>query len=221
MAPVRERVDQITHSPVFVDESGRRRAWVMWVLGMAGVLCLGYVLLLGFSFAGGPIKPGDLLPVPGLKQARQRSTSPTPLSPTVGGTATAPAGTSGVPPGTPSGAAPAGSGATVATPRPTGAAAGGGSGPSPSGSPQAGSRGSISSTDTSAGPAPTTSTAQASQPATSPTSAPAPTSIATPSPSISLPVPLGAAASPSPSAPTSAADGLSVPAESRAPSAGA
>ena len=70
MAAVRDRVDHVIHSPVFVDGSGRRRAWVAWALGAPAALCLGYVLLLGFSFAGGPIKPGDLLPLPALKNSQ-------------------------------------------------------------------------------------------------------------------------------------------------------
>ena len=85
MAPMREAVQQLAHSPVFVDESGRRRAWVMWTLGLGGALCLGYVLLLGFSLAGGPINPGDLLPLPGLRQSGEQAAVPKPSSPTVEG----------------------------------------------------------------------------------------------------------------------------------------
>jgi len=65
MPDVRERADQSVRFPVFVDSSGRRRRMVKRALGMVAVVCLGYLVLLGFSFVGGPVTPGDLLALPG------------------------------------------------------------------------------------------------------------------------------------------------------------
>ena len=118
MPPVRNRVDHVMRSPVFVDATGRRRAWVAWALGMGAVVCVGYVLLLGFSFAGGPIRPGDLLPVPALKNSQKPPTTPTSTN---GSTAT-PGGTGG-----------SGSGG-VPTPASSGPIAGGGAGATAPGS---------------------------------------------------------------------------------------
>ena len=141
MAPVKEAVQQLAQSPVFVDESGRRRAWVMWTLIVGGALCLGYVLLLGFSLVGGPIKPGDLLPLPGLRQSGERSPVPTPSHPTtVGPSPTAPPESGvGVPSGVPSVGVPTGAVRTAPTTTPTGSGAGGGPAPAPTGSPQSSS----------------------------------------------------------------------------------
>src|SRR4051812_48549951 len=115
MPPVKEGVERVVRSPVFVDATGRRRSWVTWAVGAAAVVCFGYVLLLGFSFAGGPIKPGDLLPLPGLGRAQKPAGDSTPAeapggSPTPGGTAGAPGG-AGAASG--SAGAPGGSGAPV------------------------------------------------------------------------------------------------------------
>lgn len=53
-------------SPVFVDTSGKRRkGWRRVTIAVVGILC-GYTVLLGVSFAGGPIPPAALLPVPGV-----------------------------------------------------------------------------------------------------------------------------------------------------------
>src|SRR4051794_41149137 len=41
--PMRGRVDQLVRSPVFVDATGRRRAWATWGAGMTSVLCCVYV----------------------------------------------------------------------------------------------------------------------------------------------------------------------------------
>ena len=134
---LREAVQQLVHSPVFVDESGRRRGWVMWTLGVGGALCLGYVLLLGFSLVGGPIKPGDLLPLPGLRQSSDQSAVPTRPSPTVAGSPTAPPGTGiGESSAGPSGGVPTGGVGAAPTTTPTGSGAGGNPAPIPSGSPQ-------------------------------------------------------------------------------------
>ena len=41
MPPVREQVEELVHSPVFVDPSGRRRTWVTCALAAAAVVCVG------------------------------------------------------------------------------------------------------------------------------------------------------------------------------------
>ena len=195
MAPVREAVERITQSPVFVDESGQRRRWVMWALGVAAVVCMGYVLLLGFSFAGGPIKPGDLLPVPGLSHSRPDPTPSGPASPSEGDSrVTTPAkGRGGIPIG-PSGATPGG-GAASGPPRPTGSVAGSAPGGPTSRSVQPSTSPSSSSTRTTGGPQPsrTSPTPQRSPSPTSRTSSPTPSvgTKATPTPSPS-PASLGA-----------------------------
>jgi hypothetical protein len=156
VAPMREAVQQIAHSPVFVDESGHRRAWVQWALGLGGALCLGYVVLLGFSLAGGPIRPGDLLPLPGLRQTEDRSAVPTP-SPTVGvsGSPTAPSETGG-PSAGPTGAVPTGGVGAVPTPTPTASGAAG-TASTPSGSPPSTAQPSASPAPSVSSPAPTSS----------------------------------------------------------------
>jgi hypothetical protein len=53
---------------VFVDDSGRRRRILVRVGYLLGAGCLLYVALLGVSFAGGPIGPHALLPLPGLPE---------------------------------------------------------------------------------------------------------------------------------------------------------
>jgi hypothetical protein len=63
---VRGRVEELAHSPVFVDSTGRRRTWVTWTLGVVAGACVGYLALLGLSFAGGPVTPKQLLPLPGV-----------------------------------------------------------------------------------------------------------------------------------------------------------
>src|ERR1700750_144849 len=60
MPPVREQVEELVHSPVFVDPSGRRRTWVTCALAAAAVVCVGYVVLLAFSLMGGPLPPRRL-----------------------------------------------------------------------------------------------------------------------------------------------------------------
>jgi hypothetical protein len=61
--------------PVFVDASGRRRK----VARRAGLVALaavaGYAGLLGMSFAGGPIPPNVLLPVPGMPSEKAPASS--------------------------------------------------------------------------------------------------------------------------------------------------
>ena len=63
-APDAGPLAHVTRSPVFVDASGRRRTWVTWALGLLAVACGCYAVLLGLSFLGGPLTPGDLLPLP-------------------------------------------------------------------------------------------------------------------------------------------------------------
>ncbi|MFI7077983.1 hypothetical protein ACIBO1_11905 [Micromonospora sp. NPDC049903] len=49
-------------SPVFVDPSGRRRRWLRrtaYALGLAGVA---YTMMVGISFAGGPVRPDSIIP---------------------------------------------------------------------------------------------------------------------------------------------------------------
>src|SRR3954452_2612961 len=60
--PVKDRVDEIVHSPVFVDASGRRRAWIARTVTAFSALCCGYVAVLAVGFLGGPVPPGALLP---------------------------------------------------------------------------------------------------------------------------------------------------------------
>ena len=53
-------------APVFVDDSGRRRRAGRWIGGGLGALVLGYVALVGMTFAGVPLA-GRLAP-PGVEQ---------------------------------------------------------------------------------------------------------------------------------------------------------
>jgi hypothetical protein len=70
---IRERVEELAHSPVFVDSTGRRRTWVTWTLGLVAGACVGYLALLALSFVGGPITPKQLLPLPGVPNSHQRA----------------------------------------------------------------------------------------------------------------------------------------------------
>ena len=68
-------------SPVFVDSSGQRRKLARRLsIGVVGILG-GYVCLIAMSFAGGPIPPGVLLPVPGLPAAKDPAPQPAPAVP--------------------------------------------------------------------------------------------------------------------------------------------
>lgn len=63
-------------SPVFVDGSGRRRkTWRRLTIGVVAALC-GYACLLGIGFAGGPIPPAALLPIPGVPGNGPATTAP-------------------------------------------------------------------------------------------------------------------------------------------------
>ena len=48
--------------PVFVDPSGRRHRWLRRVAYAAGALGLAYTAMVGVSFAGGPVRPENIIP---------------------------------------------------------------------------------------------------------------------------------------------------------------
>src|SRR3954453_1269732 len=75
--PVKDRVEEIVHSPVFVDASGRRRAWIARTVTAFSALCCGYVAVLAIGLLGGPVRPGDLLPW-AHKPSASRDTTPSP-----------------------------------------------------------------------------------------------------------------------------------------------
>ncbi|MEY9910771.1 hypothetical protein ABIA35_007021 [Catenulispora sp. MAP12-49] len=56
--------------PIFVDASGRRRKLARRASLAAVVVLAGYGGLLAVSFAGGPIPPNALLPVPGIPSGK-------------------------------------------------------------------------------------------------------------------------------------------------------
>lgn len=65
-------------SPVFVDGSGQRRKnWRRLTIAVIAALC-GYACLLGIGFAGGPIPPAALLPVPGVPGRAPATSAPSP-----------------------------------------------------------------------------------------------------------------------------------------------
>jgi hypothetical protein len=59
--------------PIFVDASGRRRKLARRASLAAVAVLAGYTGLLAVSFAGGPIPPKELLPVPGIPAGRQQA----------------------------------------------------------------------------------------------------------------------------------------------------
>lgn len=68
-------------SPVFVDGTGRRRkGWRRLTLVLVAALC-GYATLLGIGFAGGPIPPAALLPIPGVPGNAPETASAPPNAP--------------------------------------------------------------------------------------------------------------------------------------------
>ncbi|MGW0502689.1 hypothetical protein [Micromonospora sp. NPDC003241] len=105
-------------SPVFVDPSGRRRRWfrrTAYALGLAGVA---YTMMVGISFAGGPVRPDSIIPfVEPAETWEAPPVSPTP-SPSRS-TSPAPSPTQVTPqrPVPPSGTP--GTGATSASPTPS------------------------------------------------------------------------------------------------------
>jgi hypothetical protein len=56
--------------PIFVDASGRRRKLARRASLAAVAVLAGYVGMLAVSFAGGPIPPNALLPVPGIPSGK-------------------------------------------------------------------------------------------------------------------------------------------------------
>src|SRR3954471_8101887 len=83
--PVKDRVDEIVHSPVFVDASGRRRAWIARTVTAFSALCCGYVAVLAVGLLGGPVRPGDLLPWVAPAPARTADPAPEVTQPATGG----------------------------------------------------------------------------------------------------------------------------------------
>ncbi|MGC4897530.1 hypothetical protein [Micromonospora sp. DT31] len=77
--------------PVFVDPSGRRQRRLRRLAYCAGAVGLIYTLLVGVSFAGGPISPSTVVPFVD-ETTEQREPSPTPSAPpTPAATSIAPA----------------------------------------------------------------------------------------------------------------------------------
>ena len=67
---LKNRVEQLAYSRVFVASSGRRRTWATWILGMVAGTCVGYLIMLGLSLVGGPITPQQLLPLTDIPNAQ-------------------------------------------------------------------------------------------------------------------------------------------------------
>ncbi|SHN26353.1 hypothetical protein [Cryptosporangium aurantiacum] len=61
--------EDIVVAPVFVDSTGKRKRRFRTLGFVAGGLGVAYAAMLGLSFAGGPIAPNALLPVPGMPTA--------------------------------------------------------------------------------------------------------------------------------------------------------
>lgn len=69
--------DSAPSGPIFVDASGRRRKLARRASLAAVAVLAGYTGLLAVSFAGGPIPPNALLPVPGIPAGRQQAPAST------------------------------------------------------------------------------------------------------------------------------------------------
>ncbi|GAA3813117.1 hypothetical protein GCM10022403_053460 [Streptomyces coacervatus] len=83
---------------MFVDNSGRRSKLLRRIGLLAGVLCLGYAVVLGLAFMGiGTATPSSLLPFAGGGPAGARNSGPGGAVPQ-GGTGTPPVKPSGTPP---------------------------------------------------------------------------------------------------------------------------
>lgn len=99
---------------MFVDNSGRRSRLLRRIGVLAGVLCLGYAVVLGLAFMGiGTGTPSSLLPFAGGGPAGARDSGPGGTEPR-GGLGTPRARPSGTPPtgtasGEPPGSAPSAS----------------------------------------------------------------------------------------------------------------
>ncbi|GAA3393668.1 hypothetical protein GCM10020369_60130 [Cryptosporangium minutisporangium] len=61
--------EEIVAVPVFVDSTGKRKRRFRTLGFVAGGVGVAYAAMLGLSFAGGPIAPNSLLPVPGMPTA--------------------------------------------------------------------------------------------------------------------------------------------------------
>ena len=83
---------------MFVDNSGRRSKLLRRIGLLAGLLCLGYAVILGLAFMGiGTATPSSLLPFAGGGPAGVRNARPGGTGPQ-GGLGTPPARPSGTPP---------------------------------------------------------------------------------------------------------------------------
>ncbi|MFF4506296.1 hypothetical protein [Streptomyces sp. NPDC001401] len=94
----RKRGNGSAEGPVFVDNSGRRSKLLRRIGLLAGVLCLGYAVILGLAFMGiGTATPSSLLPFAGRGPAGARNSGPGGAEPQ-GGIGTPPVKPSGTPP---------------------------------------------------------------------------------------------------------------------------
>lgn len=94
----RDRGNGPAAGPVFVDNSGRRSKLLRRIGLLAGVLCLGYAVVLGLAFMGiGTATPSSLLPFAGGGPAGARDSRPGGTEPQ-GGIGTPPARPTGTPP---------------------------------------------------------------------------------------------------------------------------
>jgi hypothetical protein len=94
----RKRGNGSVEGPVFVDNSGRRSKLLRRIGLLAGVLCLGYAVILGLAFMGiGTANPSSLLPFGGGGPAGAQNSRPGGAQPQ-GGIGTPPAKPSGTPP---------------------------------------------------------------------------------------------------------------------------
>jgi hypothetical protein len=71
--PGRMEPSAVPGVPIFVDASGRRRKLARRASVTAVAVLAGYAGLLAVSFAGGPIPPKALLPVPGIPSGKAQS----------------------------------------------------------------------------------------------------------------------------------------------------
>jgi hypothetical protein len=108
----RDRGNGPAAGPVFVDNSGRRSKLLRRIGLLAGVLCLGYAVVLGLAFMGiGTATPSSLLPFAGGGPAGARNSGPR---------GTEPQGGFGTPPARPTGTPPTGAVTGAVTGAPTG-----------------------------------------------------------------------------------------------------
>ncbi|MCI3245450.1 MULTISPECIES: hypothetical protein [Streptomyces] len=108
----RDRGNGPAAGPVFVDNSGRRSKLLRRIGLLAGVLCLGYAVVLGLAFMGiGTATPSSLLPFAGGGPAGARNSGPR---------GTEPQGGFGTPPARPTGTPPTGAVTGAPTGAPTG-----------------------------------------------------------------------------------------------------